>query len=312
MRKIDKNEGQALASLVILALIGFFYVRGIHQEIARGENLDQQITAYEESIKPFINIALGAKSFAIFDIDKNEFLYKKNAEEVMPLASLAKVMSAIVILEKVPADHIFTIEKESLSQTGDNGLLLGEKWTRDDLLKFMLIDSSNDAVHQMAKETGKIIDPTAVDPVAVFVGALNARAKDFGYKSMLFYNESGLDVTDNQNGAYANARDISRLFGYAVKTYPDIFSITSHKTVTINSLDKEHVTLNTNPIVEEIPGVISSKTGFTNISGGNLMVALPNKDGDKMVVTVMGSTFDDRFSDVKSLSGVLTQNNVSQ
>jgi D-alanyl-D-alanine carboxypeptidase (penicillin-binding protein 5/6) len=305
--KLTDIERQLITILVILSTIGIFYATSINHELKLNQAKERDVVAYENSIKPFLNLSLNSKSFAILNTKTNHFLYKKNAEEPLPLASLAKIMSTVVVLENVPADHIFEISKESLSQIGDNGLLLGEKWNRDDLLKFTLIDSSNDAIHELAKETGEIIDPTSDNPVGVFIKAMNDKAKSFGYKNMVFYNESGLDVTPDTNGAYASARDISKLFSYAITTYPDIFSVTSQKQAVINSFDKEHTAENTNKVIQDIPGVIASKTGYTIISGGNLIVAVPDENGQTMIVVVLGSTFDDRFVDIKTLSAAVAQ-----
>lgn len=293
--------------MAVLAVVGIFYVRQINTEIALGIQKDGEIAEYQESIKPFLNLALEAKAFAIYDAEGNNFVYKKNAEVVMPLASLAKVMSAIVVLENAPADKIFTISKESLDQEADHGLLLGEKWGRDELLKFALFVSSNDAIHELALETGAIIDPTSTDPAKTFIDELNKRANDFGLKSFKFNNESGLDITETENGAYANARDVARLFGFAVKTYPEVFSVTTKKIASVSSLDKMHNIDNTNTIVENIPSVLASKTGFTTISGGNLVVATASETGETRVVVVMGSTYDARFTDMRTLTGAVIQ-----
>ncbi|MCC7469924.1 MAG: D-alanyl-D-alanine carboxypeptidase [Bacteroidetes bacterium] len=311
--KISENERGLIVATIGLALVGFFYTRSIHKEIAHAEVIEQELKDYAESIKPFFDLALASKSFAIYNVDKNEFVYKKNAEQVLPLASLAKVMSVVVALENVPQDHIFKIEKDSLSLAGDNGLLVDEKWRRDDLLKYTLVVSSNDAIHQVAMETGKIISPNTENPEQVFIDKMNEKARELKLNSLKFYNESGLDLIENgetKNGAYASARDMARLFAYAIENYPDIFSLTTQKEATITSFDKEHTGTNTNPFVGEIDGLIASKTGFTNISGGNLTVAVKDKKGEKMVVVVLGSTFDERFSDVKSISSILSQNNV--
>lgn len=318
---LTKIEAQSITALAILAIVGIFYIHSVNEDIRSAEMLEQEIEAYQESIKPYLNLALNATSFSIYNADKKEFVYKKNAEQIMPLASLAKVMSAIVVLENTTPLHVFTIEKESIGEIGDNGLLLAEKWPRDAFLRFMLLSSSNDAVHQMALEVGKIIDPASSNAAETFVDALNAKAKEMNLRTMIFNNESGLDVTlptltvgtplpasvrAELNGAYSNARDMTKLFAYAIKTYPDIFSVTSKKTLEISSLDKTHTAINTNPIVEEIDGIIASKTGFTNLSGGNLIVAVPGRNGETMIVVVLGSTFDERFNDIKTLSGAVT------
>lgn len=307
--KLNESERQLVAVLVIFALLGFFYIKGIKKEISDGEKLEQELQAYEASIRPFLDLALTSKAFAIYDTEKKQFLYKSHAEEVMPLASLAKVMSAIVVLENVPADHVFQIDKESLSEIGDNGLLVDEKWGRDELLEFTLVASSNDAIHDIAIETGKIIDPQTSDPLKTFVETMNKRAGELGLRSLTFHNESGLDMKDgiSRNGAYSNARDMARLFAHAVSVYPQIFSATTQLEFPVSSEDKDHVAKNTNPLVNQIPKILASKTGFTDIAGGNLVVALRGKNDVTMVVVVLGSTFDQRFSDVKAISGALNQ-----
>lgn len=302
MRESDK---QIIFVGIFLAVVGFFYVHQINKEIVQGEAKDQEILAYEESIKPFLNLALAAQSFVIYDSGANNFVYKKNAEVQLPLASLAKVMSAIIVLENAPSDTIFEISKESLAQSADHGLLLGEKWKRDDLLEFALFVSSNDAIHEMALETGRVIDPTSADPVGVFVDKMNAKAIALGLKSFTFNNESGLDISETENGGYGSARDMARLFAYAVKTYPEIFATTSKKIATISSLDKSHNIDNTNVVVEEIPGIVASKTGFTNLSGGNLVVATSSDPDTMRVVVVMGSTYDERFTDMQALTSAV-------
>ena len=313
---LSNNERELVFVLVIVAVIGFFYTRGIRQEIVRGEELDRILAEEEQAIQPFLDIALASKAFAIYDVDKAEFVYKVNAEASMPLASLAKVMSAIIVLENVPVDHVFVIDKESLGQIGDNGLLVGERWGRDELLKFSLVVSSNDAMRDIAIETGALIDPTSSDPRQVFIDAMNKRAGELGIRGAEFFNESGLDLEEEntgdtesvepvKNGAYASARAMSKLFAYAVSTYPDIFAATSKVEFLVSSKDKDHVGKNTNPLAEDIPGLAASKTGFTDISGGNLAVALKDENGSSKIVVVLGSTFDQRFSDIKALSGAL-------
>jgi D-alanyl-D-alanine carboxypeptidase len=306
---LESSEKQIISVMVILAVVSFFYIKSINQEISKSQAYEREILAYEQSIKPFLSLALDAKGFAIYNPQEKNFLYKKNAEEVLPLASLAKVMTAIIVLENVPEDKIFTISKESLSQAADHGLLLGEKWKRDELIKFALFVSSNDAVHQLAIETGKMLNNEASDSVQVFVSMMNKKAEDLGLSSFVFNNESGLDITNEENGAYGSARDMAKLFAYAIEKYPEIFSATKTKTSTFSSLDKSHNVDNTNTVVEEIDGILASKTGYTAITGGNLIVATKNKEGLEKVIVVMGSTYDARFTDMKTLTGATARFN---
>ena len=303
---LNPKEKELIFIVVFLAVVAVFYAVSIEREIAQGVVIEQEIAEYQQSIRPFMDLALNAKSFAIYDMDSKQFLFKNNAEVEMPLASLAKVMSAIVIMEHVPAEHVFTISKESLSEAGDNKLLVDEKWNRDELLQFTLVESSNDAILEMAKETGAIIDPASADPVSVFVSAMNEKAKEIKLANFEFSNPSGLDLPTGKNGGYGNARNMARLFSYAIETYPDIFAPTALPAPVLRSLDVEHTAKNTNPVVSEIPGLIASKTGFTNISGGNLVVAFKDEEGRRLAAVVLGSTFDARFTDVQAISSKIT------
>lgn len=303
---LSLTERQALTALVVLIAVAAIYIVGVRKENARAEKIEADLAAYQESIKPFLSMALASKSFAIYDATNTSFIYKSHAEKVLPLASLAKVLSAVVILEHTTPEQIFEIEKSDSDQTGDNGLLVGEKWTRDALLQFTLVASSNDGIHAMARTVGKLLYPGTADPIVTFVDTLNQKAKALNLPSFVFYNESGLDISPNQNGAYGNARDMAKLMAYALRTYPEIFSATTQKIFETDSLTAHHSADNTNVFVDKISGLHASKTGFTNISGGNLVVSVAGKDNHETVIVVLGSTFSERFTDVMSIRDVLS------
>lgn len=303
--RLSENERQLLFIFVTLIAVAIFYCISVRNEIIRNDRIEREVAAYQESVKPFLTLAVGAEAFAIYDMDAEEFVFKRGAEHTMPLASLTKIMSAIVIMEHVPAEHVFTISEEALSEAGDNKLLVDERWNRDELLSFALVESSNDALWEMARETGAIMDPSTNDPMAVFVSAMNTKAEEQKLHGLSFKNPSGLDVGDGTNGGYGTARSIAKLFTYALRTYPDIFAPTREAAPVFHSLNAEHVAKNTNPFTREIAGLIASKTGFTNISGGNLTVAVQAPDGRRLVLVVLGSTFDARFTDIQTISGTL-------
>jgi D-alanyl-D-alanine carboxypeptidase len=210
-------------------------------------------------------------------------------------------------MEHAPKEYIFKISKEALGEAGDNKLLVDERFTRDELLKFALVESSNDAFYQMANDVGTIIDPTSKEPRQVFISKMNEKAEALNLRSAHFKSPSGLDITPHDAGAYASARDVAKLFAYAYETYPDIFVPTIKNAPEISSLDVKHIAKNTNPVVEEIPNILASKTGFTSISGGNLAVILKGRNNHTLVVVVLGSTFDERFKDVAKISGALSE-----
>lgn len=249
------------------------------------------------------SLPLKATAVSVFNSTKNDFIYNKNESEVMPLASIVKVMSAIIALENISRDEIIRIDREALKQVGDHGLLVDELWGRDDLVSFTLITSSNDAMRAIAMHVGaKSGKETEDEQVEYFVGLMNQKAKDLDLKSLKFFNDTGLDMGD-KNGAYGNTKDVVMLFNYALEKYPEIFQdsgLTSKEFISISG--KNHIAQNTNQNIPNIQNLFASKTGFTNIAGGNLVISSKTQNGDKIIISVLGSTFVERFSDVEKLS----------
>jgi D-alanyl-D-alanine carboxypeptidase (penicillin-binding protein 5/6) len=119
-------------------------------------------------------------------------------------------------------------------------------------------------------------------------------------------NPTGLDISAEEAGAYGTARDVSFLLEYIVKNHPAILEPTkSNKTLLYNTVGGFHEAKNTNNIVNQIPNLIGSKTGYTDLAGGNLTVVLDIGFNHPVIITVLGSTIDGRFSDVSKLIEVV-------
>ena len=245
---------------------------------------------------PTIKADIAARAGFVFDVKTNDVLFVKNAEEILPLASLTKIMTTLVAMKGMSATSTVPIRKSSISQAGDNGLLQGERWQLADLLKFTLIESSNDGAHAVAAA----FESSA--PKGDFVEQMNISAKQLGFSNMLFYNETGLDINSKLNGGYGSAKDTARLFSYAVQNFPEIFKPTSlgQKTFITND-GLSHTAYNTDSALPEIPEAIASKTGYTLLAGGNLALEFRAKNGDPIVAVVLGSSQEGRFSDIMTL-----------
>lgn len=306
-----KSEKQSLALLFVIFILGFIYVFS-----PKGESVAESLTPEQNQILVaqmtdnrldtfFESLDLKASSVLIWSSDKNQKIYGKETERVMPLASLVKIMTSVVAMENIDENEIINIPKEALALTGDNGLLVEEKWGRDELLRFMLITSSNDATRAISMHVGKKLGAESEESaVKTFVDLMNAKAVSLGLSNTTFLNESGLDQEDGKNGGYSNSMEIVKLFDYAILNYPDIFSSTSFGSKTFTSVSNaSHNALNTNPNVGQVLGISASKTGFTNISGGNLIVSFKTPKNETIIVNVLGSTFTERFTDIEKLSG---------
>lgn len=252
---------------------------------------------------PFDTLDLKAKAVYVYDVAEGKVLYKKNEFAQLPLASITKLMMALTATELLPKDSKITIKKEFLEEEGDTGLLANESWTLRDLLDFSLVASSNDGARSIASVVGAFdlqnddFDLGRKD----FITKMNLRAQELGLKQTYFINESGLDV-GSASGGYGSAIDVEKLMQYILQNKPDILEATKFQKVTVDSLSNlQHTAKNTNIDVGNIPGLLASKTGFTDSAGGNLAVAFDASIGHPIIVVVLGSTIEGRFQDVSSL-----------
>lgn len=252
--------------------------------------------------KAFAEIKLGAKSAYVFDIKENKVLYKKNEFAQLPLASITKLMTALTAVELIPSNSKVTIKREFLETEGDSGLLAGESWTLANLLDFSLLVSSNDGARSIASVVGAMDLKTNDYNLgrADFIEKMNSIAKDLDLKQTYFTNESGLDV-GSVSGGYGSAIDVATLMSHILKKNPEILEATKYQTINISSDDFIHKAENTNIDVNNISGLIASKTGFTEMAGGNLVIAFDASIGHPIVVVVLGSSIDGRFKDVSEL-----------
>jgi len=285
-----------LITLIVSIILIVFFLGG------RSNNtptVDVEITTEPESIV-FDNIELEAKSVIVWDINNQKELFSVNPESQLTLASLTKVMMAVAALEKGPKGVIVTIKEEDLRKEGDSGLLIGERWTLEDLINFSLVISSNDGAEAIASAIGSQI--SREDPVAEFVNLMNQVAKNIGLRQTYFINPNGLDKDDIIPGGSGSLRDMVMLFEYTLKKYPEIFEATSHSSLSIDSLDFSHEISNTNAtLLDKLPGLIASKTGFTDLAGGNLIVIFEPEPTRPIILGVLGSSVEGRFSDIEKL-----------
>lgn len=284
------------AGLAVIMLVS--YITG--SQVERKTN-----SVPSESVKnPFNNIELRAKAAYVYDIRTKEVLYAKNENERLALASLTKLMSALVATDFGEDYTTITIDKRALSAEGDSGLLPGEKWSLKDLLDFSLISSSNDGIRAIALAFGSLADSEAneTEIIGDFVRKMNKKAGELDLKNTYYRNDTGLDETEVKGGAYGSAKDIAALMEYIILYKPALFEATRETSVALETLDEhKYEARNTNVLAGWIPGLLGSKTGFTNAAGGNLALVFDPELGRPITVVVLGSTERGRFDDAKAL-----------
>ena len=246
----------------------------------------------------FDNINLVGKGIFVFDLNNGSVIYEKNGELQLPIASITKIMTAIIAKDYINNDNsAISIVPES-SRPGDGeALSMGATFKLKRLIDYMLVSSSNDSAAAIALATQRI------SPQSAFIDKMNQKATEIGMKQTYFLNETGLDEDKQIAGAFGSASDVAKLIGYAIKEHPDILEATRNDTFYIKSETGEfYAAKNTNQSVDSLPGILGSKTGFTDISGGNLAVIFDASINRPIIIVILGSTQNDRFVDAKKIT----------
>lgn len=246
------------------------------------------------------DVSVRAKAAYVWDVKEQRALYIKNADTALPLASITKLMTSMLAYELTTPDTKATVSVRAAGQEGSYGLTPGEHLTMGELNSLALISSSNDAAFALGANAGSLLGDK--DPSKQFVEGMNIRAKELKLDSLQFKNTTGLDVSLTEPGAIGSARDVSFLMEHMIKNYPEVLEPTKRGVARVYNEDGEfHDVENTNDALYAIPNLIGSKTGYTDLAGGNLTIAFDAGMDRPIIVTVLGSTREERFSDVLAL-----------
>ena len=244
--------------------------------------------------KALADIPVQAKAFSVYDETLNRKIYGKNDNAIMPIASLAKIMTIVTILNNGNTDDTILVSAKAIKEEGDYGLFVNEKFKIRDLAKFTLIGSANDGAYALSESKNNLLEK------------INNKVRKIGMQNTLFLNFTGLDINENFSGAYASAQDVNVMTMYALKTYPEIFKASVLPEINVKSESGfDHNIKNTNNIIDKIPNLLFSKTGFTPLAGGNLTIIYKNKYEHNIAITVLGSTSEGRFSDIEKIIDTL-------
>ena len=234
-------------------------------------------------------LELNAEAAIAMRPDAGRIYYNKNIEMRRPIASLTKLMTAIIVLENYDLNDVIKISRENSESEGSrDDLRPDEKITARSLLSIMLINSSNNAALALAKRR------------ADFISLMNKKAKELGLNNTHFVNADGVDNEDS----YSSALDIAKIFSYLINTHQAILEILKTKNMVIYSVDGkiEHRLLNTNEFLGKLSEVVAGKTGYTDKAGGSLILFISDfhfGSKDDIVTVVLGSP--NRFGESEKL-----------
>jgi D-alanyl-D-alanine carboxypeptidase len=303
------TKTQSYIVLGALAIAVVFASAGI-SELVSARSSQKPVAATEEVVIPqtlpdFPQTIVEARAAVVFDIKENKVLFSKNAEAQLPLASLTKIMTAYTALELLPQNSVVTIKPEFLLADGSSGFRIDQQWRLKDLLEATLVESSNDGAQAIAGTYNAFLERRGegeFDVSQKFLRAMNDHARTLGLTQTYFLNPTGLDENPYISGGNGSAFDMAKLMAAAVIKYPHAFSATGEPAIQVSSLGETRYDIkNTNPFVDQIPGLIASKTGFTDLAGGNLAVVFDAGPMHPVAVVVLGSSANGRFTDTLSL-----------
>jgi serine-type D-Ala-D-Ala carboxypeptidase (penicillin-binding protein 5/6) len=311
---------QLLIALAILGgLFGVSYLPWFDTRSQEPSAVEQALrnVAKPESISASTHVAephIESEAAFVWDVRHQRALYNKNASARLPLASLTKLMTSLVALETLDQDARVPMTIEAILQDGPSDFVDGEVLTAQALSDFALVSSSNDGAYALASAAASALDGSSTTTDS-FIDAMNARAAELGLTQTMFMNPTGLDQDASTSGGYGSARDIAFLIEYLITKRPDIVlpSTAYHATV---AGETAHTATNTNDIIDQIPGLLATKTGYTALAGGNLAVAFDAGLDRPIIVVALGSSREGRFDDVRELiayaQSKLTEQAISQ
>lgn len=233
---------------------------------------------------------IGAKAVLVIETHSNEALYSQNVWETFPIASLTKLMTALIVKEKANLDEVVTVGPIIHKVGGSEmGLKEGEKISIHNLLKGLLITSGNDAAMVLG-------EAVAGSPEA-FVELMNQRKHGLGLESTQFVDPAGI-----QNGNVSSAFEIAHLAKHVFKD-PLLQSIMREKEAIVTSADGKytHVLSNTNRLLGTDIGerIIAGKTGTTPLAGQCLISFIGNESDRTTMTVILGSS--NRYEEMKKL-----------
>lgn len=238
------------------------------------------------------DLGLNAKSAILMEESTGNILYESNPDERLPIASVTKVMTMVLIMEavdsgKISLDDMVTVSENAMSYGGSTMFLeTGEQLTVNDMLKGIAVASANDGCVAMAEHLA--------GSESAFVDMMNEKAKELGMENTHFMNTNGLDEDDH----YSSARDVAIMSRELMK-HETIFNYTS---IWMDTLRGGKFQLaNTNKLIRFYDGANGLKTGSTSKALCCLSAAAKRNDMQLIAVVLGAPTSAERFASAKSL-----------
>ncbi len=286
-------------SLILLVLLVVFSPVA-NQAIAASSQPDGTSVSETETTAPIVANAtvpvdqaasdaleINGKAYVLYEVESNTFLLGRNADQPLSPASITKVMTMLLALENLELKDEIVVRREMFETIPNDymrlGLVEGETITVEDAIYGSMLLSANDTSMALALKVSPSVEK--------FCDLMNARAKELGCTATTFTNPYGLAETTN----LTTAHDMALIMAEALK-HEDFIRIGKAKTYLLPATDKTGARGMTNgnrfikdPKYAAYTPHLSSKTGFTNLSG-NTIVSGARQDGRTLVGVILGAT----------------------
>ena len=231
------------------------------------------LTAVTEAVE------VSAAAAVLMDADSGRLLYEKNGEKRMLIASITKLMTALVALEQGGLQQEITVTGGHMAEGSSMYLRPGEKLTLETLLYGLLLSSGNDAALAVTECMGGAVP---------FVARMNEKAAELGMENTHFANPNGLD----DEAHYSTAEDMAKLAAAAMDD-PVLRRVASTRTARIGG----RTLTNHNKLLSRVEGCVGLKTGYTKAAGRTL-VSCAERDGVRLVAVTLqdGDDWNDHAS----------------
>lgn len=228
-----------------------------------------------------LNLASNAKSAIMLEASTGKIIYEKNSEEKLPMASMTKMMTLLLIMENIEDgnlkwDEMITASEHAASMGGSQIFLeVGEQMSVEDMVKGICIGSGNDAAVAMAERIGGTEEN--------FVKMMNEKASKLGLKNTHFENSCGLD-SDNH---YSSAHDMAIIAKELVRHEKILEYTGTYEDYLRKNTDNSFWLVNTNKLVRYYQGVDGLKTGYTS-TAGYCITTTAKRNNMRLITVVMG------------------------
>ncbi|UCD16955.1 MAG: D-alanyl-D-alanine carboxypeptidase [Candidatus Zixiibacteriota bacterium] len=287
MDKILNSPENSRVTAAIFSVLGITALVIFAHFLKLTESESKTLSAYKEHLRQFElqlpdtnicrDIYLNLKSAIAVDNDTREVLYCYNAHEIRSVASLSKLLTAMVIFDNYRPDSILTIIRSDSRRSSRSLFRIGDQARLEDLLHAALLQSDNRAARAMARHVAGSCER--------FTEMMNEKAERLGLADTKMYEPTGLDKRN-----CSTAADCAKLLNAVLLDYPEIATITSRKRYSFKLLNRKKTIrlINTNRMVFSKYKVLAGKTGYIISSDYCLATVLENGEGKCISVVVLG------------------------